>query len=91
MGKLPHRKEEVMTGRHINTKRTGLALLFGGLAGAGAALMFAPLSGRQTRQRLSDFAEDTKCKAETYGRMAKGRVTSAMQKGKGLLKRKNLG
>ncbi len=62
-----------------------------GLAGAGAALMFAPLSGRQTRKRLTDFTEDVKCKAETYGKRAKDKITSAAQKGKGLLKRKSFG
>lgn len=82
-----------MTTKHIKIGSRGLAgsLILGGLAGAGAALMFAPLSGLQTRKRLTDFTEDVKCKAETYGKRAKDKVTSAVQKGKGLLKRKRLG
>ncbi len=79
-----------MTVRNIKIGPKALAgsLILGGLAGAGAALMLAPLSGRQTRQRIGDFAEDVKCKTQTYGRRAKSRITSGLQKGAGFLKGK---
>ncbi len=82
-----------MTVRNIKIGPKGLAgsLILGGLAGAGAALMFAPLSGKQTRQRIGDFAEDVKCKAQTYGRRASSKMTSGVQKGAGLLKWKKTG
>ena len=41
-----------------------LALLGGTILGAGVALLFAPQSGRRTRQKLSDLGED----AEEYAR-----------------------
>jgi gas vesicle protein len=36
-----------------------LALVGGAAVGAGIALLYAPQSGRRTRQRLSEFGEDT--------------------------------
>jgi len=39
-----------------------LAMLGGAVVGAGAALLYAPQSGRRTRQRLQDLGEDaTQC------------------------------
>ncbi len=82
-----------MNAKHIKIGPKGLAgsVILGGLAGAGAALMLAPLSGKQTRQRIGDFTEDVKCKAQTYGRKARSKITSGVQKGVGLLKGKRLG
>ena len=37
-----------------------VALVVGGLAGAGIALLLAPQSGKRTRQQIADFAEDLK-------------------------------
>ncbi len=41
-----------------------MAALGGAIVGAGIALLFAPQSGRKTRQKLSDLGED----AEEYAR-----------------------
>ena len=65
-----------------------LAFLLGGLAGAGAALLFAPKSGNETRQRIRELAEDVKEKAEGYVEQAKGRVSSSLEKGKGYVQEK---
>ena len=37
-----------------------VALVVGGLAGAGIALLLAPQSGKRTRQQIADLAEDLK-------------------------------
>jgi len=37
-----------------------VALVVGGLLGAGLALLLAPQSGRRTRQQIADLAEDLK-------------------------------
>jgi gas vesicle protein len=58
------------------------SFVLGGLAGAGLALLFAPLSGRETREKISDFAEDVKDRAECYVDEAKYKVRSTVQRGK---------
>lgn len=65
-----------------------LSFLLGGLVGAGVALLLAPKSGPETRQRIKELAEDVKEKAEGYVGQAKSRVTSAIEKGKGLVEEK---
>ena len=37
-----------------------VALVVGGLVGAGVALLLAPQSGKRTRQQIADLAEDLK-------------------------------
>ncbi len=48
-----------------------LAFLLGGVVGAGLAMLLAPQSGPETRQKIREFAEDMK-----------GKVTSTVGKGK---------
>jgi len=81
-----------MTVKHIRIGSRGLAgsLILGGLAGAGAALMFSPVSGKEARQRIKDLSEDIGCKAQNYSRRVRGKVTAALGKGSDLLKRKNI-
>lgn len=62
-----------------------LSFLLGGLVGAGIALLMAPKSGRETRQRIRDFADDVREKAENYAEQAKGKFTSTVEKGKGFV------
>ncbi|NOZ24862.1 MAG: YtxH domain-containing protein [Nitrospirae bacterium] len=54
------------------------AFLLGSLVGAGAALIFAPQSGPETRKRVKDLAEDVKEK--TAG--IKEKVTQRVEQGK---------
>ena len=53
-----------------------LALLGGTILGAGVALLFAPQSGRRTRQKLSDLGED----AEEYARELLERAAEEAEK-----------
>jgi gas vesicle protein len=59
-----------------------LSFLLGGIVGAGFALLFAPRSGRETRERIKVFTEDVKDKAKDYAEDVKGKVTSTVEKGK---------
>ncbi len=65
-----------------------LPFFIGGVIGAGAALLFAPKSGRETRQMIKDSAEDVKGKAGQYAGQAKEAVASVVEKGKGLFQEK---
>jgi gas vesicle protein len=44
--------------QNTSTSTVLLALLGGAVVGAGLALLYAPQSGRRTRQQLRDLAED---------------------------------
>jgi gas vesicle protein len=61
-----------------------MSFLLGGLVGAGLALLFAPKSGSDTRQMIKEFAGDVKDKTQHYVEDVKGKVSSGIDKGKGL-------
>ena len=60
------------------------AFFFGGLVGAGVALLLAPQAGKETRQKIKEMAEEAKVKTTQYAEEVKGKVTSTVEKGKGL-------
>jgi len=60
-----------------------LSFLLGGVVGAGLALLFAPQSGRETRQKIKDLADDVKEKSAEYVNQAKEKATSLVEEGKG--------
>ena len=62
-----------------------LSFFTGSLVGAGIALLVAPKSGKETRQRLEELAEDVKKQAEGYIEQMKDQVSSVVERGKGLL------
>ncbi len=63
-----------------------LSFLLGGLAGAAAALILAPESGRKTRRRIKEFAEDVVEKAQDSLEEVKDKVDFAAEKGRRLFK-----
>jgi gas vesicle protein len=60
-----------------------LSFLLGGVVGAGLALLFAPQSGRETREKIRELADDVKGKATDYAHQAKEKVSSLVDDGKG--------
>jgi gas vesicle protein len=60
-----------------------LSFLLGGVVGAGLALLFAPQSGRETRQKIKDLADDVKEKSAEYVHQAKEKAASLVEEGKG--------
>lgn len=60
-----------------------LSFLLGGVVGAGLALLFAPRSGHETRQKIKDLADDVKKKSTEYVNQAKEKATSLVEEGKG--------
>ncbi|MBM4145241.1 MAG: YtxH domain-containing protein [Nitrospira sp.] len=65
-----------------------LSFLLGGLVGAGFALLLAPQSGRETRQKIKDLSDDVKEKAMGYVGEVKEKVTTGIDKGKDLYEEK---
>jgi len=60
-----------------------LSFLLGGVVGAGLALLFAPQSGRETRQKIKDMTDDVKDKTTEYVKQAKEKAASLVEDGKG--------
>lgn len=60
-----------------------MSFILGGIVGAGIALFLAPKSGSETRQKIKEFAEDVKDKAQNYVEDVKGKVATGIDKGKG--------
>lgn len=65
-----------------------LSFLLGGVVGAGLALLTAPQSGRETRQKIRELADDVREKAAGYADQTKETVSSYVDKGKGYYEEK---
>ncbi len=63
-----------------------LAFLAGGLIGAGLALLYAPASGKETRQKINDMAGDLRRKAEGWSGDMKEKVASFIEEEKSVVK-----
>jgi gas vesicle protein len=59
-----------------------LSFMLGGLVGAGFALLLAPQSGRETRQKIKEISGDVKEKAMGYAGDVKDKITGSIDKGK---------
>lgn len=65
-----------------------LAFVAGGLVGAGIALLTAPQSGRETREKIKDLAEDAKDKIKAAADDAKLKVSDALRHGRDIVSEK---
>lgn len=65
-----------------------LSFLLGGVVGAGLALLLAPQSGRQTREKIREMADEMKDKTTGYIDDAKKKATSFVDEGKGFYEEK---
>lgn len=65
-----------------------LAFVLGGIVGAGVALLMAPQSGKETREKIKGLADDIKEKATGYAGQIKDKVASAVEDGKGFFEEK---
>lgn len=64
------------------------SFFLGGLIGAGVALLLAPKSGKETREKIKELAVDAKSKAEEVIDQVKTKVTSVLEKGKETIEEK---
>lgn len=63
-----------------------LAFLAGGLLGAGLALMYAPASGRETRERIGGLAGDLRKKTEEWTGDVKQKVEGFIDEERSVIK-----
>ena len=63
-----------------------VAFLAGGLIGAGLALLYAPVSGKEARDKINDLAEDLRKKAEGWTGDIKQKVDSFIDEEKSVVK-----
>jgi len=63
-----------------------LAFIAGGLVGAGLALLYAPASGRETRERIGGLAEDLKKKTEAWTGDVKQKVEGFIDEERAVIK-----
>jgi gas vesicle protein len=63
-----------------------LAFLAGGLIGAGLALLYAPVSGREAREKIGGLAGDLKKKTEEWSGDIKQKVEGFVEEERSVLK-----
>ena len=63
-----------------------VAFLAGGLVGAGLALLYAPVSGRETRDRIGGMAEDLKKKTDAWTGDLKQKVEGFIDEERSVIK-----
>ena len=63
-----------------------LAFLAGGLVGAGIALLYAPVSGRETRERIGGLAGDLRKRAEEWTGDVKQKVEGFIEEERSVIK-----
>jgi len=63
-----------------------LAFLAGGLVGAGLALLYAPVSGREARDRIGGLAGDLKKKTEEWTGDVKQKVEGFIDEERSVIK-----
>jgi gas vesicle protein len=62
-----------------------LAFILGAVSGAAVALLYAPASGRETREYLGDRAAEARAKAADAAAMARDRASEVAAKGRDAL------
>jgi gas vesicle protein len=62
------------------------AFLAGGLVGAGLALLYAPVSGKEARERITGFTGDLKKAAESWSGDLQEKVESFIEEEKAVIK-----
>ena len=63
-----------------------LAFLAGGLVGAGLALLYTPVSGREARERIGGLAGDLKKKSEEWSGDMKQKVEQFIDEERSVIK-----
>jgi len=68
--------------RGISAGAVMVSFLAGAALGAGLALLYAPKSGKEMRDTISDLTDDAVDKIKEYAREAQDKIKSAIEDGK---------
>ena len=71
--------------RGISAGTVILSFLAGAAVGAGAALLLAPKTGEELRERIKDLADDAVDKIKDYASEAQDKIRSTYEDGKDLV------
>jgi gas vesicle protein len=63
-----------------------LAFLAGGMVGAGLALLYAPVSGREARERIGGLTEELKKKTDAWSGEVKQKVEGFIDEERSVIK-----
>lgn len=74
-------KERAMK-RHASTTAEVVSFSAGALVGAGLALLYAPKTGHEMREKVADVTEDAISKAKGFTAQAQEKLNTNLQKGK---------
>lgn len=72
----------------VSTGTVLVSFVAGAAIGAGLALLYAPKSGIEMRENLTDLAEDALDKIKEYTKEAQEKIKSALDEGKESLEEK---
>ena len=72
----------------VSTGTVLVSFVAGAAIGAGLALLYAPKSGTEMRENLTDLAEDALVKIKEYTREAQEKIKTALDEGKESLEEK---
>ena len=72
----------------LNASTVFLAFLAGAAVGSGLALLAAPKTGRELREKISGLTDEAVSKIKDYASEAQTRINASLEEGKDLLKEK---
>ncbi len=73
---------------NIGTGTVLLSFLAGAAVGAGVALLVAPKTGEELREKIKELADDAVDKIKDYASEAQDKIKSSYEDGKGILQEK---
>ncbi len=65
-----------------------LSFLAGAAVGAGMALLVAPKTGKELREKIADLTDDAVSKIKDYASEAQSKITATLEEGKEIIKEK---
>jgi gas vesicle protein len=74
--------------RGLTTSTVFLSFLAGAAVGAGVALLVAPKTGKELREKINDLTDDAVSKIKDYACEAQTKLTATLEEGKEIYKEK---
>src|SRR5512135_881501 len=72
----------------ISASTVFLSFVAGAAVGAGLALLVAPKTGKELREKITDLTDDAVSKVKEYASDAQSKITATLEEGKEMIKEK---